>query len=67
MASSIPARSRSRVECVGPKCGTTVSMVTAQSERWRRIMPSIHPTRQDRRTHIGFCRACSEKYDVEEP
>lgn len=65
MASSIPAKSRSRVECVGPKCGIVVSMVTAQSERWKRIASSVHPNNKDRRTHLGWCRKCSDKYGVE--
>ena len=63
MASSIPARSRSRVECVGPKCGIVVSMVTAQSEKWSKVAASIHPNNRDRRTHIGWCPRCWAKYD----
>ena len=57
----------SRVECVGPCCHTVVSLKSAQSERWI-IYPkmAILPHSPERRDMLGWCRACRDKYKVEE-
>ncbi len=60
-------RSVSRVECVGPKCGIVVSMVTAESEGWVRITQSSGQrlTPRKDRTHIAWCSRCARTYGVE--
>lgn len=62
------ARVSERVECVGPKCGTIVSMVTARREGWVRIKGSdgskLTPVKD--RTHMGWCRKCAREFGVVE-
>jgi predicted 3-demethylubiquinone-9 3-methyltransferase (glyoxalase superfamily) len=54
-----------RVECVAPNCGLMVSMITATSEGWIKIVPAT-PGIGKERSHIGWCRKCKDKYGVSE-
>ena len=55
-----------RIECVGPKCGVVVSMVTASSEDWIVLQESKHPNDTGKRTHLGWCRKCKDRFQVTE-
>ena len=55
-----------RVECIGPKCGLRVSMITATHEDWIVLEASKHPNDPDRRSFLGWCRVCKDRYHVEE-
>ena len=51
---------------IGPKCGLRVSMITATHEDWIVLEASKHPIDPDRRSFLGWCRVCKDRYHVEE-
>ena len=61
-----PYPPRSRVECVGPNCHLIIAAVTAAKEQWKCVTKRKY-SRRDQPEYIGWCRACCDKYGVEEP
>ena len=65
---SVTKQPSGRVECVGPhgENPLIVSMVTATREGWKGIQATESSKYGERRQALGWCRACADRFGVED-